>query len=226
MIVKNWMTTDVITVSPETTLLKIARILKENNIRRVPVLNDNSAIVGMVTDRDVKDASPSKATSLDMYEMHYLLAEIKAADIMTPKPIVIKDTDTIEKAAMIMLDNKIGGLPVVDAKNKLVGIVSDQDIFKALVIITGVREGGIQLGFSIANRQGAMKPVFDLIRQYGGRIISVLSTNNDKGERTIFLRLKEMDNTENEIKIIDGIKEYANLLYWEKNEAQPANKIS
>lgn len=225
MIVKNWMTTDVITVSPDTTLLKIARILKEHNIRRVPVLNDNSQIVGMVTDRDVKDASPSKATSLDMYEMHYLLAEIKAADIMTPNPIVIKDTNTIEKAAMIMLDNKIGGLPVVDAKNKLVGIVSDQDIFKALVIITGVREGGIQLGFSIANKQGAMKPVFDLIRQYGGRIISVLSTNNDKGERTIFLRLKEMDNPENEAKIIEGIKEYANLLYWEKNEAQTNKRI-
>lgn len=220
MLVKNWMTKDVITVTPDTTLLKITRILKENNIRRVPVLNSKGDILGMVTDRDVKDSSPSKATSLDMYEMHYLLAEIKAADIMTPNPIVIKDTDTIEKAAMIMLDNKIGGLPVVDDKNKLTGIVSDQDIFKALVIITGVREGGIQLGFSIANKQGAMKPVFDLIRQHDGRIISVLSSNNDKGERTIFLRLKAMDNPEKEMKIIEGIKEYANLLYWEKNESR------
>ena len=100
--------------------------------------------------------------------------------------------DTVEKAAMLMLDNKFGGLPVVEESGRLVGIISDQDVFKALVSITGVREGGIQLGIEIANQPGAMKPVFDLLRAHGARILSVLSANNQEGNRKVFLRLREM----------------------------------
>ncbi len=87
--------------------------------------------------------------------MHYLLAEIKARDIMTPRPLTVKPTDTVEMAAMIMLDKKVGGLPVVEPDGKGdCGIIAEQDVFKALVNITGVREGGIQIGFSIANQRG------------------------------------------------------------------------
>ena len=165
MLVQNWMTTEVITVTPETSLLKIGKLMRDNSVRRLPVLDDKGHVVGIISDRDVRDASPSKATTLDMYEMHYLLAELKAKDIMTPRPF--KPTDTVEKAAMLMLDNKFGGLPVVEESGRLVGIISDQDVFKALVSITGVREGGIQLGIEIANQPGAMKPVFDLLRAHG-----------------------------------------------------------
>ncbi|MEE0815967.1 MAG: CBS and ACT domain-containing protein, partial [Desulfovibrio fairfieldensis] len=171
-----------------------------------------------ISDRDVRDASPSKATTLDMYEMHYLLAELKAKDIMTPRPFTVKPTDTVEKAAMLMLDNKFGGLPVVEESGRLVGIISDQDVFKALVSITGVREGGIQLGIEIANQPGAMKPVFDLLRAHGARILSVLSANNQEGNRKVFLRLREMENREAEEAVIADVKEHAHLLYWARNE--------
>lgn len=218
MLVRNWMTPEVITVKPDTSLLKIGKLMHDKQIRRVPVVDGQNRVVGIISDRDVRDASPSKATTLDMYEMHYLLAEIKASSIMTPKPITVKPTDTVEKAAMIMLDKNIGGLPVVDEKGDMCGIIVDQDVFKALVNITGVREGGIQIGFSIANKQGAMRPVFDLLRKHGARILSVLSNDNDAGERNIFVRIRDMETREQEDALIEEIRGVCNLLYWARNE--------
>lgn len=212
MLVRNWMTPNVITVSPDTSLLKIAKLMRDHKVRRMPVLGSDGKLKGIVSDRDVRDASPSKATTLDMYEMHYLLAEIKASNIMTPNPFTVKPDDTVEMAAMLMLDHKIGGLPVVE-HGKLVGIISEQDVFKALVNITGVREESFQVGFAIANRQGAMKPIFDLVRRRGGRILSVLSKNNNEGERHIFLRLKRLESKEAENAMLDEIKEHCNVLY-------------
>lgn len=222
MLVRNWMTEDVIFVSPDTSLLKIGKIMHDHKIRRVPVLDDKKKVIGIISDRDVRDASPSKATTLDMYEMHYLLAEIKASSIMTPKPLTVKPTDTVEKAAMMMLDNGIGGLPVVDEKGDMVGIIVDQDVFKALVNITGVREGGIQIGFSIANKQGAMRPVFDILRKHGARILSVLSSDNDAGERRIFVRIRDMSSREEEESVLEEIKGVCDVLYWGRNEVHMA----
>lgn len=224
MLIRNWMTEDVITVGPDTSLLKLGKIMRDNDVRRLPVVNREGKVIGIVSDRDVRDASPSKATTLDMYEMHYLLAEIKASDIMTANPITVKPTDTVEKAAMLMLDNKIGGLPVVDEHGDLQGIISDHDVFKALVIITGVREGGFQLGFAIANKPGAMKPIFDFVRQKGARIISVLSNNNNEGERNIFLRLRDMESRDAEKALVDAIGEHCNLMYWARNEVHLTEK--
>lgn len=218
MLICNWMKPEVVTVTPDVSLLKLGKLMRDNDVRRLPVVDKDGKLIGIISDRDVRDASPSKATSLDMYEMHYLLAEIKAKDIMTPDPITLKPTDTVEKAAMLMLDNKIGGLPVVDENNILCGIISDSDVFKALVIITGVREGGFQLGFALANKPGALKPVFDVVRQKGARILSVLTTNNDEGERHIFLRLRDMESKEAENELVDAIKEHCTLLYLARNE--------
>lgn len=218
MLIRNWMTTPVITVTPDTSLLKTSKLMRENNIRRLPVIDKDGHVAGIISDRDVRDASPSKATTLDMYEMHYLLAEIKASDIMTKNPITIKSTDTVEKAAMIMLDNKIGGLPVVDNDGQLKGIISDLDVFKALVSISGVREKSFQLGVSIPNQLGGMRPLLDLIRNRGGRILSILSTNNDAGERNIFIRLKAMPDSSAEKALADEVGQKFNLLYWASDE--------
>ena len=158
MPVQNWMTTDVVSVGPDTSLLKVGKLMKDHHIRRIPVVDDNGQVVGIISDRDVRDASPSKATTLDMYEMHYLLAELKAKNIMTAKPITVKPTDTVEQAALIMLDNKVGGLPVVDDNGKLVGIISDHDVFKALVDITGARMGGLQFAIELPDQPGTARP--------------------------------------------------------------------
>ena len=124
MLVVDWMTPNVVAVKPGTSLLKCRNLLKEKNIRRLPVVDDANKVVGIVSDRDVRGASPSKATTLEVHEMQYLLAELKAKDIMTPRPLTVKPDATVEEAALLMLDRKIGGLPVVNDEGTLVGIIS------------------------------------------------------------------------------------------------------
>lgn len=213
MPVQNWMTTDVVSVGPETSLLKVGKLMKDHHIRRIPVVDENGQVVGIISDRDVRDASPSKATTLDMYEMHYLLAELKAKNIMTAKPITVKPTDTVEQAALIMLDNKVGGLPVVNDSGKLVGIISDHDVFKALVDITGARLGGLQFAIELPDQPGTARPLFDLLRAHNARLLSVLTVSNDDGNRQLFIRVRDLENTQAEQELMDGVGKLGKVLY-------------
>ncbi len=213
MPVQNWMTTDVVSVGPDTSLLKVGKLMKDHHIRRIPVVDDNGQVVGIISDRDVRDASPSKATTLDMYEMHYLLAELKAKNIMTAKPITVKPTDTVEQAALIMLDNKVGGLPVVDDSGKLVGIISDHDVFKALVDITGARMGGLQFAIELPDQPGTARPLFDLLRAHNARLLSVLTVSNADGNRQLFIRVRDLENSKAEQELMDGVGKLGKVLY-------------
>ncbi|KAF5085922.1 MULTISPECIES: CBS and ACT domain-containing protein [Desulfovibrio] len=213
MPVQNWMTTDVVSVGPDTSLLKVGKLMKDHHIRRIPVVDDNGQVVGIISDRDVRDASPSKATTLDMYEMHYLLAELKAKNIMTAKPITVKPTDTVEQAALIMLDNKVGGLPVVDDNGKLVGIISDHDVFKALVDITGARMGGLQFAIELPDQPGTARPLFDLLRAHNARLLSVLTVSNADGNRQLFIRVRDLENSKAEQELMDGVGKLGKVLY-------------
>ena len=213
MPVQNWMTTDVVSVGPDTSLLKVGKLMKDHHIRRIPVVDDNGQVVGIISDRDVRDASPSKATTLDMYEMHYLLAELKAKNIMTAKPITVKPTDTVEQAALIMLDNKVGGLPVVDDNGKLVGIISDHDVFKALVDITGARMGGLQFAIELPDQPGTARPLFDLLRAHNARMLSVLTVSNADGNRQLFIRVRDLENSKAEQELMDGVGKLGKVLY-------------
>ena len=213
MPVKNWMTTDVVSVGPDTSLLKVGKLMKDHHIRRIPVVDEQSQVIGIISDRDVRDASPSKATTLDMYEMHYLLAELKAKNIMTAKPITVKPTDTVEQAALIMLDNKVGGLPVVDDAGKLVGIISDHDVFKAMVDITGARLGGLQFAVELPDQPGTARPLFDLLRTHNARILSVLTVSNADGNRHMFVRVRDLENEQSEQELIAGVNKLGKVLY-------------
>ncbi|WP_297216352.1 CBS and ACT domain-containing protein [uncultured Desulfovibrio sp.] len=214
MSVKHWMTNDVITVKADTSLLKCRSLMKEKNIRRVPVVDDDNHVIGIISDRDVKGASPSKATALEVHEMQYLLAEIKAKDIMTPSPVTVKPDTTVENAAVLMVDRKIGGLPVVNDDGRLVGIITDQDIFKVLIDITGARLGGLYVALEVDDKPGAMRPVFDTLREQGARISSVLSRNPETGgKRQVFIRTMPMENgTAQEAATIDALRSVAKVL--------------
>ena len=213
MPVKNWMTTDVVSVGPDTSLLKVGKLMKDHHIRRIPVVDEQGQVIGIISDRDVRDASPSKATTLDMYEMHYLLAELKAKNIMTAKPITVKPTDTVEQAALVMLDNKVGGLPVVDAAGKLVGIISDHDVFKALVDITGARLGGLQFAIELPDQPGTARPVFDVLRAHNARLLSVLTVSNDDGNRHLFIRVRDLGDKTAEDKLMEEVAKLGRVLY-------------
>ena len=190
MLVKGWMTTDVITVDQDTPMMKASIIMKERKIRCLPVLNKKGKLVGIITDNDLRDAAPSKATTLDMYELNYLLSTIKVSSIMTKHLVYVKPEETVEFAAILMLENRISALPVINQRDSLVGIITQSDIFKVLIHITGVYTGGVQFGLSLEDRPGSIREAADVIRSYGGRIVSILSTREmaEEGRYNVYIR--------------------------------------
>lgn len=215
MLVKNWMTREVITLTPDRSMMKAAKLMKDNDISRLPIVNDDGELVGIVSDRDIKEASPSKATTLDMHELYYLLSEIKVKDIMTRKTLTVTDEDTVEKAAVVMEESKVGGLPVVDAGSKCVGIITNSDVFKVLIQITGVLHGGVQMGLSLSNEPGSLNPVLEYLKENNARVMSVLTSfEPEQGNmRHVFIRIRDMDKADLN-RLREGVAERFDLMFW------------
>ncbi len=193
MLVREWMASDVVTLDENTSMMKALHAMKEHQIRRLPIMRQGK-LVGIVSDRDLKEASPSKATTLDVHELYYLLAEIKVKEIMTKDPLTIGPDDTVERAAILMLEHKITGLPVVNDGGDLVGIITQSDIFRAFVHITGIYKGGVQFAFTLEDRPGSIKEVGDVIRKHGGRMVSILSSwdTSAEGYRDVYIRIQDL----------------------------------
>jgi acetoin utilization protein AcuB len=189
--VQNWMSHDVITVDESTPIIKVVQVMEENHIRHLPVTSKGK-LVGMITDREVQEATPPKAATLKAEELYYLLAELKARDVMKPKPLVIRPSQTMEVAAVKMLEHKVTAMPVVTDKGDLVGIISQGDVFRVLISITGIYQGGVQFAFNLEDRAGSIKEVASVIRDEGGQIVSILSTSDtaDEGYRHVFIRVR------------------------------------
>jgi acetoin utilization protein AcuB len=130
--VKEWMTTPVVSISPNVSIVNAHQIMKENGVRRLPVL-ENELLVGIVTLGDIREASPSDATTLSIWELNYLWAQLTVEKVMTRKVMTISEDSPILDAAQIMLDHKVSGLPVLDAKGKVVGVITESDIFRMLI---------------------------------------------------------------------------------------------
>lgn len=215
MLVGDWMSRDVATVTGDVSMMKAGRIMREKNIRRLPVVNKDGKLVGIVSERDLRAASPSKATTLDVYEMTYLLSELKIKGIMTAEPQAIRPTDTVERAALIMRDRKFGSLPVVDAAGKVVGIITDTDIFRLFVSITGIDQDGIQIGLRLATNEGSLKPILDELRHHEARIISILSSYDRvvSGQREVAIRIQGLPEvTERQLEA--ALRAKGDVLYW------------
>lgn len=133
-LVKDWMSTDVITVNPKTTLPEAHQIMTNEEIRRLPVIDDEGQLVGIITLGDIRGAEPSPATSLSIWEMNYLLSTLKIEKIMSKNPVTIGSEATIGEAARKMLENRVSGLPVIDDHNRVVGIITESDIFSMVVL--------------------------------------------------------------------------------------------
>jgi acetoin utilization protein AcuB len=193
MLVRDWMTTDPITVGPDTSVMKASQIMKENNVRRLPVVDEAGKLAGIVSDRDLKEASPSKATTLDVHELYYLLSELKVKDIMSKRVVTIGPEDTVEKAAVIMLEHKITGLPVMK-DSQVVGMLSQGDVFRVLTSITGIYRGGTLISFLLDDRPGSIKEVADVVRKHGGRMVSILTSYDmvEEGQRKVAIRIADM----------------------------------
>jgi acetoin utilization protein AcuB len=189
MFVSDWMTNKVYTVTPDDNISTAIKLLKEKKIKHLPVVKNDATIVGILSDRDIKDYTPSKATTFEIRELNYILFTTKVKEIMVKKVITAPPNMAIEEAAMIMYDNTIGCLPVVE-NHKLVGIISDKDLFRVLVDITGVRHGGHRFYVVMKDKPGVTGEVLDIVKKHGFTLDSVLTTYEGvkKGHKRVVVR--------------------------------------
>jgi acetoin utilization protein AcuB len=190
MLVKDWMAETVIIADVNDSMQEAMNRLKENNISMLPVMKRDK-IAGIVTDRDLKRASASDANTLEVHELLFLITKIKVKEIMTENPVVLPFDFTVEEAAEVLLEQKISGAPVVDGEGKMIGVITKNDLFRVLIALTGVGRRGIQFAFEVEDRPGSIRELADVIRHYGGRMVSILSTYDGvkKGYRKVFIRM-------------------------------------
>jgi len=190
MFVSDWMTRKVFSVAPDDSVTDAIALQRERKIKHLPVVKEGR-LKGIISDRDIKDFSPSSATTLDVYELHYLLARTRVKEVMRTKVHVTSPDMPIEEAAKIMYDHKVHCLPVME-EGRLAGIISDHDLFRALVDITGVRHGGHRIFMTVPDRPGSVRDVADVVRKHGFRLQSVLTSYEGakEGSRFIVIRTK------------------------------------
>jgi acetoin utilization protein AcuB len=213
MLVRNWMTPSVIRIEANASMADALDLMKANRIKTLPVM-DKGALVGVVTDRDLKRASASDATLLEVHELLHLLGRVKVRDIMSRKPITVPANFTIEEAAEVLYDHHISGAPVLDEEGRLVGLVAQEDLFQALMSLTGVKRRGLHLAFELEDRPGSIKEIADIIRRYGGRLASILSSDDraPEGYRHVYIRAYQVDRAKLD-EMIQTLQASARLRY-------------
>lgn len=213
MLVKNWMNKNVITVTADDSMQNAIYLLQENKIKTLPVM-DHDKLVGIITDRDLKKASPSDATTLDMHELLYLTSKIKVRSLMTKTVFTVRPDTTIEEAAEILLENNVSGLPVVDENNRLVGIINQIDLFRVILSLTGRGKKGVQIAVRVKNIPGPIKEIRELVRKYNARTASILSSgdNAPEGYQNLYFRIYQIDRDKLP-SLINEIQEKGTMLY-------------
>jgi acetoin utilization protein AcuB len=191
------MTRDPVVVHDDTPIDEAMKVMRDNKVRRLPVLDKKGALAGIVSERDLLYASPSPATSLSIYELHYLLSKIKVASVMTEEVITVTEDTPLEEAARIMADNKIGGLPVV-SDGELGGIITETDLFKIFLELLGAREMGVRLTMLVPDEKGMLAKVTGKIAELGGNIVS-LGTFLGEDPTNALLTIKVQDVEEKDL---------------------------
>ena len=195
MLVKDWMTREVITVEEDVSIMKASKLMKDKGFQHLPVVRQGR-LTGIVSDRDLKEAHPSKATTLDIHELYYLLDKLQVKKVMSKNPHTVSGNETTDRAAALMLKHDISALPVVDQKGDLQGIITKGDVFRAMVSVSGIYQAPLQLCVEIEDRPGSIRKVTDVIRANGGRIVSMISTYEQapQGFRHLYVRTKNVQD--------------------------------
>lgn len=179
MLVRDWMTADPQTVTAATPVMEAMQQLRDGGYRRLPVVRDGK-LMGIVTDRDLKEATPSKATSLSVYELNYLLSKLTIKDVMTAPVMTIGPDDAIEEAALVMETHRVSGLPVVD-HGKLVGILTITDLLRAFVRFLGLREGGTRVTVDLPDEPGVLARAAEAAPP--SNVVAVVTAGVSEGHR-------------------------------------------
>ncbi len=203
MIVRELMSPEVLTISEDKSMLEARELMRSHNYRRIPVVDDIKRIRGIITDGDIGRSEPSDASTLSKYEASYLLSKLKVRDVMTKAVITVRETDGIEIAAYQLYKNKIGALPVVNDENKLCGIITDSDIFKAFVDIMGYAQTSTKLTIDTTDRIGVVADIAGIFKNRGINIISMVTRNVSNNHAEIVLRA----DLTNGLDIVEEIRE-------------------
>jgi acetoin utilization protein AcuB len=207
MLVQERMSRNPITVRPSTSLHEALRIMREANVRRLPVLNEKGALVGIVLEKDLLYASPSPATSLSVYELNYLVSKIKIEDLMTREVITVCEDCPLEEAARIMADNDIGGLPVMH-DDTLVGMITESDLFKTFLELLGARVWGLRVTIKMHEGKGALARLTHEIAERGGNIVALGTFwGDDPTNREIVFKVQgiERQTVEALVEAVDAV---------------------
>jgi acetoin utilization protein AcuB len=214
MLVKNWMTKNVVTIGEDESMPAAMNLMKEHNIRMLPVLTGGK-LAGVVSDTDLKRASASDATLLDVHELLYLLSKITVRDIMTKKPVTVPENYTVEETAELLTANKISGAPVVNDAGDVVGIITRDDLFNVLMSVSGFGKKGVQFAFLLPDTSGSIKNLTDVLRAHEGRIASILGTyeNAPAGSRIVYIRIYDLER-DSLPALMEELKSKGNLIYY------------
>lgn len=172
MLVKERMSHPVITIYPEATMQEALNLMKKEHVRRLPVVNRRGELIGIVTETDLDRASPSEATTLSVWEIRELVSRVKVEKIMVHDVVTIEDTTPIEEAARIMSDSDISGLPVMH-NGKLVGLITETDLFKVFLELFGARYPGVRLSVEVPRGPGQLAKLTQAILEKGGDIVAL-----------------------------------------------------
>ena len=202
--IKENMQKNPITISPDASFYEARAIIRDKGIRHLPVLDKNHHLVGLITDRDIREAAPSDATSLSVHELHYLLGKLKVSAFMTSKNklITITPETIIEKAVQLMHDHKIGCLPILEGEN-FIGIITETDVLGLFVDLFGLNKMGTRLTVALEDKPGQMHGILEVIKNLQVNIIAVASpTYKVQGKRMAAVRIETQDYQP----IVDGLK--------------------
>jgi acetoin utilization protein AcuB len=178
MLVGKRMTPNPITITPDVPIAEALEWMRREKVRRFPVVDEDNKLVGIVARSDLLHAAPSSVTSLNVWEVTYLLSQVKVEEVMTKEVVTIREDCPVEEAARIMADNKVGGLPVVrdradDGRPTVVGIITESDLFKAFLEVFGAREKGVRMTLLAPYFKGSLAQISSAITEHGGLIVAL-----------------------------------------------------
>jgi len=210
------MTRNVITLGLKTTVVDAAEIMRTKKVRQFPVIDEKGALAGIVSDRDIRDAMPSKYLPGDSVTGG-TLASLRAADIMTAEPTTVSPTTPMDIVAGILQRHKFGGLPVADEAGRIVGIITVADVLRFLCTASGLQRGGLQVALRLEARPGPLAEVLAFLRDEGVRIGSVFTSHDpaDPGYRNAYVRIFDLGGY-TASSLVNALKaKYAMLFYVE-----------
>ncbi len=181
MLVRERMSRPVITVHPETSMQDALDLMREEHVRRLPVVNKRGQLVGIISEKDLFKASPSNATTLSVYEMHDLLRKITIEQIMTHDVVTVNEDTPLEEAARIMADCNVSGLPVLQG-GKLIGLITETDLFKTFLELFGAREPGVRLTVLVPKEPGQLAKLTRAVFEAGGDIVALGAFEGENSE--------------------------------------------